>query len=260
MRSKKQGVFRSLIIMFLIGIIGILFLNRSTIFDRIFNTAGESQAAPVVKEKVDQTFQQQLAQLKYVGQQVQVVNHNQPLFTSEDLSIDKGAWQKLSHRDWLGRPQVANALLNISAMPRTGREKLYTKTPGYHVYQFTQNDKQTYLYNRSHLIGYQLTGENNNAQNLITGTAALNAIHPYDNQKSMEDFENQIAGYLRADNHHYVRYRVTPIYRNIERVPRGIELEAASINSNDIRLHVYIFNVQPGWEINYYTGTAIQNK
>lgn len=126
------------------------------------------------------------------------------------------------------------------------------------MYHFNQNDQQDYLYNRSHLIGYQLTGLNNDARNLVTGTRAMNALHEHDNQGSMETFENQIASYLKQSPKHFVRYRVTPLYRNVERVPRGIEMTGQSVGNDQIKFHVYIFNSQPGWQINYYTGTALQ--
>jgi hypothetical protein len=108
------------------------------------------------------------------------------------------------------------------------------------------------------LIGFQLTGLNNERRNLVTGTVAMNATHASDNQQSMEDYENKIAHYLRGGESRYVRYRVSPIYRNFERVPRGIQMEAASLLDTTIRFNVYVFNAQPGWQINYYTGTAIQ--
>lgn len=123
------------------------------------------------------------------------------------MKINQGAWQKLAHRDWLGRPQQADALLNQEQMPTLKRKKSTVKPPGYHVYRFNQNDQQDYLYNRSHLIGYQLTGLNNDVRNLVTGTLAMNAIHEYDNQGSMETFENQIASYLKQSPKHFVRYR-----------------------------------------------------
>ncbi|TPF01262.1 hypothetical protein DIS13_08125 [Weissella paramesenteroides] len=149
-------------------------------------------------------------------------------------------------------------MLNKKQMPTIEHKALTVITPGYHVYQFKQNNQQVYLYNRAHLIGYQLTGLNNDARNLVTGTRAMNAIHEQDNQVSMETYENQIATYLRQSSKHYVRYQVTPLYRNVERVPRGIELAGQSIGDDVIKFHVYILNSQPGWQINYYTGTALQ--
>ena len=257
MAIHRQAKLRRIVIVGSILGAGLAFYNRAAIVEQVFDTAGSSKAAPEIKNTVDTSIQKQLSELSYTGQQVHTVNNNQPFFTADELKIDNGAVQKLSRRDWLGRPQVANAMLNKSLMPSAKREPLTVRTPGYKVYRFNDNGREKYLYNRSHLIGYQLTGLNNNSRNLITGTVAFNATHSDDNQQSMEDFENQIASYLRADSTHYVRNRVTPIYRNIERVPRGVEIEAQSVKDNAIRLNVYIFNGQPNWQINYYTGSAI---
>lgn len=257
MAIHRQAKLRRIVVVGSILGAGLVFYNRAKIVEQVFDTAGSSKRAPEIKSTVDTSIQQQLSELSYTGQQVQTVNNNQPFFTADELKTDNGAEQKLSRRDWLGRPQVADAMLNKSLMPSAKREPLTVRTPGYKVYRFNDNGREKYLYNRSHLIAYQLTGLNNNSRNLITGTVALNATHSDDNQQSMEDFENQIAGYLRADSTHYVRYPVTPIYRNIERVPRGVQIEAQSVKDNAIRLNVYIFNGQPNWQINYYTGSAI---
>ncbi|MBS6379606.1 MAG: DNA/RNA non-specific endonuclease [Weissella confusa] len=257
MAIHRQAKLRRIVVVGSILGAGLVFYNRAKIVEQVFDTAGSSKTAPEIKSTVDTSIQQQLSELSYTGQQVQTVNNNQPFFTADELKTDNGAEQKLSRRDWLGRPQVADAMLNKSLMPSAKREPLTVRTPGYKVYRFNDNGREKYLYNRSHLIADQLTGLNNNSRNLITGTVALNATNSDDNQQSMEDFENQIAGYLRADSTHYVRYRVTPIYRNIERVPRGVQIEAQSVKDNAIRLNVYIFNGQPNWQINYYTGSAI---
>ena len=237
---------------------GVVFYNRATIVEHVFGQADNYQTTPKLKDKIDQTEQQQLASLSYAGQQTQTVNNGQPEFTKEELKSGQKAGQKLFHLDLLGRPQTANAMLNKSLMLTQKREALTVKTPGYKVYRFSDNGRQNYLYNRSHLIGFQLTGLNNDRRNLVTGTVAMNATHASDNQQSMEDYENEIAHYLRADESHYVRYRVTPLYRNFERVPRGVQMEAASITDATVRFNVYVFNAQPGWQLNYYTGTAIQ--
>lgn len=259
MSIHQQAKLRRFVILGSVVVAGVAFYNRGAIMERVFDTAGSSKAAPEIKNTVDVSVQKQLSELMYHGQQVELVNSNQPFFSKQELNTDKGGWQKLSRRDWLGRPQVANAMLNKSLMPTSERVPLTVKTPGYKVYRFNDNGNEKYLYNRSHLIGYQLTGLNNNARNLITGTVALNARHTTDNQPSMEDYENQIATYLRAGKQRYVRYRVTPIYRNIERVPRGVEIEAESVNDAAVRINVYLFNVQPNWKINYFTGTAIHS-
>lgn len=110
------------------------------------------------------------------------------------------------------------------------------------------NGKSDWLYNRSHLIGYQLTGENNNVKNLMTGTRSLNT-------PGMLEYENQIANYMKETGHE-VRYRVTPVFRGDELVARGVQLEAQSIQDQKIAFNVYIFNVQEGVLIHYEDGTS----
>lgn len=247
MYGYQRRWLRRLMVIVMTVVAVLIFVKRDAILDHLFNQFSQSTAAPKTPQKEDP--QKKLAAQDFTNQQVIAVNDNQPNFTTNDLKTTAGSWQKLSHRDWLGRPRQANALLNKKQMPTIERKALTVKTPGYHVYQFKQNNQQVYLYNRSHLIGYQLTGLNNDARNLVTGTRAMNAIHEQD---------NQVATYLRQSSKHYVRYQVTPLYRNVERVPRGIELAGQSIGDDVIKFHVYIFNSQPGWQINYYTGTALQ--
>lgn len=247
---------RRLSIIIVIIIVVVVFIRRDVILNKVFNQIGQSNVAPTMKNISNQS--KDLVAKDFFEQQTMPVENNQPDFKSNELKITKGSWLKFTHRDWLGRPQRAEALLDKSRMPNAQRQRLTIKTPGYHVYHFNQNGQSNYLYNRSHLIGYQLVGLNNDARNLITGTTALNATHQFDQQPAMEDYENAIASYLKQSNHHFVRYRVTPLYRNVERVPRGVEMEAQSIGDDSIKFHVYIFNSQPGWQINYYTGTALQ--
>ena len=230
-----------------------LFNNRATIFSGVFTNAAPTIKAPTNDVHSTEITKQSLSSLNFSGTQAISVNDNQPDFTVEDLSLSEGAWQKLQPRDWEGRAQVANAMLNKSLMPSVQREPLTFNPSGYHVYK---NSDGEYLYNRSHLIGYQLTGLNNEPKNLVTGTKSFNALHTTDEQQSMENYENIVAEYLKKDSHRYVRYRVTPIYRSVEQVPRGVEMEAQSITDDSIKFNVYVFNVEPGWQINYLTGLA----
>ncbi|MBC6499206.1 DNA/RNA non-specific endonuclease [Weissella confusa] len=230
-----------------------LFNNRATIFSGVFTNAAPTIKAPTNDVHSTEITKQSLSSLNFSGTQVISVNDNQPDFSVDDLSLSEGAWQKLHSRDWEGRAQVANAMLNKSLMPSVQREPLTFNPSGYHVYK---NSDGEYLYNISHLIGYQLTGLNNEPKNLVTGTKSFNALHTTDNQQSMENYENIVAEYLKKDSHRYVRYRVTPIYRNVEQVPRGVEMEAQSITDDSIKFNVYVFNVEPGWQINYLTGLA----
>lgn len=197
--------------------------------------------------KADSTAQ--LAALNYRGQQVVKVNNGVPTFTKADLSTSKGPWQAYHNLDEYNRVTGADALLSKSLMPHSQREPLYIDPTGWHNKRFTYQGKTDWLYNRSHLIGYQFTGQNNNAKNLMTGTRSLNS-------PGMEDYEPQVATYLKLNPANDVRYRVTPIFRNNELLARGVQMQAQSIGSNAIRFNVYIFNIQPGAKIDYATGRS----
>ena len=189
-----------------------------------------------------------LANLDYTGQQEITVNNNDPAFSKNDLSTAKGAWATYSDLDSLNRVTDANALLNRSLMPSAKREPLTWNPTGWH----NKRTAHGWLYNRSHLIGYQLTGENNNPKNLMTGTQTLNS-------PLMLAHEMDIAYYLKQSNDHYVRYEVKPIFRGNELVARGVQMRAQSIGDNTIHFNVYIFNVEPGYTINYADGTSTKN-
>lgn len=131
-------------------------------------------------------------------------------------------------------------------MPTKAREPLYWNPTAWHNKKISGG----WLYNRSHLIGYQLTGQNNNPKNLITGTRQLN-------DPGMLKYENQVASYLKSSSRHYIRYRVKPIFRGRELLARGVEIEAQATGSNAVRFHVYIFNVQDGVKLNYSNGTSL---
>ncbi|WP_412989695.1 DNA/RNA non-specific endonuclease [Pediococcus siamensis] len=186
-----------------------------------------------------------LAAKNYTGQQTIVLNQNNPNFSASDLSTAKGAWQSYGNLDHYNRVSAANALLNKSLMPTEERESLDVDPTGWH----NKKTSNGWLYNRCHLIGYQLTGQNNNAKNLMTGTRSLN-------DPEMTTYENKVAAYLKASKQHYVRYRVTPVFRGTELVARGIHMEGQSVGSNAIHFNVYIFNVETGYTINYQTGTS----
>ena len=189
-----------------------------------------------------------LANLDYTGQQEITVNNNDPAFSKNDLSTAIGAWAAYSDLDSLNRVTDANALLNRSLMPSAKREPLTWNPTGWH----NKKTAHGWLYNRSHLIGYQLTGENNNPKNLMTGTQTLNS-------PLMLAHEMDIAYYLKQSNDHYVRYEVKPIFRGNELVARGVQMRAQSIGDNTIHFNVYIFNVEPGYTINYADGTSTKN-
>lgn len=167
--------------------------------------------------------------------QDEIIRHNRPNFSLEDLSLKNGTWQNFSSLDSLNRVGEANAMLNRSMMPTEERERLYIKPTGWKQKKMKNGD---YLYNRCHLIGYQLTGENNNPRNLMTGTRSFNT-------PAMVEDENKVAEYLRKTGNH-VRYRVRPDFQGNELVARGVQIEAQSIEDNGISFNVYIHNTQEG--------------
>lgn len=190
--------------------------------------------------------QQELAQLNYEGTQTIEINQNNPTFSPEDLSTANGPWQKFGDLDELNRATDAEALLNKKLMPTEKRGEISSVTPtGWH----NKKINGQYLFNRSHLIGYQLTGENANWKNLITGTRQLNS-------PEMLRFEMDIKYYLEKSNKNYVRYSVVPIFRDKELLARGVHMMGQSTNGNDIHFNVYIFNVQNGVTLNYADGTS----
>lgn len=186
-----------------------------------------------------------LASLNYSGKDVITVNNNEPSFSKSDLSTNQGAWQRYGELDNKNRITAANALLNQKLMPKAQREPLHVNPTGWHNKRVAGG----WLYNRCHLIGYQLTGQNNNLKNLMTGTRQLN-------DPDMLRYEDQVANYLKESPHNYVRYRVTPIFRGQELLARGVEMEGQSTNSNSVHFNVYIFNVADGVKLNYADGTS----
>ena len=202
-----------------------------------------------------QTQNEELKSKVFDGQHQVIVINEKAQFTIDELSLKNGSWEKYSNLDLLNRVGVAEAMLGKDLMPTSEREDISSVEPtGWKNKKINFNGKQDYLYNRSHLIGFQLTGENANVKNLFTGTRALNANFK-DEKSSMVYYENLVANYIKETGHH-VRYRVTPIFKNVELVARGVRLEAQSIEDDTVSFDVYIFNVQPEYEINYLTGTS----
>lgn len=191
----------------------------------------------------------------YDGNSQVMIVSDRAQFSSEELDLKIGSWEKYSELDFLNRVGVAEAMLGQELMPTSERGDIsHVEPTGWKNKKILFNGKNDYLYNRSHLIGFQLSGENDNVKNLFTGTRALNANFQ-DEKSSMVYYENLVAQYIRETGHH-VRYRVTPIFRNVELVSRGIRMEAQSIEDDSISFDVYIFNIQPDYDINYLTGSS----
>ncbi|MGX9845539.1 DNA/RNA non-specific endonuclease [Streptococcus iniae] len=202
-----------------------------------------------------QTKNEELKSKVFDGQHQVIMVNDKAQFTTKELSLEKGSWEKYSDLDFLNRVGVAEAMLGKELMPKEVRQDISSVKPtGWKNKKIIFNGKQDYLYNRSHLIAFQLSGENANIKNLFTGTRALNANFN-DDKSSMVYYENRVANYIKQTGHH-VRYRVTPLFKNVELVARGIRMEAQSIEDDTISFDVYIFNIQPEYDINYLTGTS----
>lgn len=183
----------------------------------------------------------------YNGEWYVVVNDNVPFFTSDELSVAE-SYESYSPLDSLGRCGTAEACIGVDIMPTEERESISEVKPSGWVnnpYDFIDGG---YLYNRCHLIGFQLTGENANEENLITGTRSMNT-------DGMLPFENMVADYVKETENH-VLYRVTPIFEGDNLVASGVLMEASSIEDSaaGIQFCVYCYNVEPGVCIDYATG------
>lgn len=185
----------------------------------------------------------------YSGEPYVEINGNKPNFTDEDKARD--TFEEYSPLDYLGRCGVAFMLASEETMPTEDRGDIGDVKPsGWHTVRYNGVVDGNYLYNRCHLLGFQLSGENANEQNLITGTR-------YMNTEGMLPFENHIADYIDATGNH-VLYRVTPIYTGENLVADGVQMEACSIEDkgNGINFNVFCYNVQPGVVIDYATGES----
>ncbi len=177
-----------------------------------------------------------------------VINNNEPLFTDEDK--EKKEIEVYSNLDILGRAGVAYAKVSKDTMPTEERKSIgMIKPSGWHTVKYENVDGK-YLYNRCHLIGFQLTGENANEKNLITCTRQMNTV-------GMLEFENKVAEYVKKTNNH-VLYRVTPVYKDNNLLASGVLMEAYSLEDEGrgIKFYVYVYNVQDGITIDYKTGDS----
>lgn len=184
----------------------------------------------------------------YSGEAYVELNDNVPSFSKKDMTTK--AFEKYSELDDLDRCGAAYANVCTETMPTEERGAIgMVKPTGWQTVKYDNVDGK-YLYNRCHLIGYQLTAENANEKNLITGTRYLNI-------EGMLPFENMVADYIdETDNH--VLYRVTPIFRGDNLLASGVQMEAYSVEDKGkgVSFNVYCYNVQPGIEINYSDGTS----
>ncbi len=212
-----------------------------TIFSILFtacNTLDTTQVSGITIQSIPE----------FSGEPYVVLNNNQPNFQESDFTTT--SFETYSELDNLGRCGVAFANVGTDIMPIEERGSIsQVKPTGWQSVKYDIVDGK-YLYNRCHLIGFQLTGENANAKNLITGTRYLNVT-------GMLPFENMVADYVKETNHH-VLYRVTPIFEKDNLLAKGVEIEAMSVEDKgeEILFHVFCYNVQPGIILDYKTGES----
>lgn len=227
-------------------LLAILMLTACSEFENIEQT--------VSKEKETTTQYTEIAQSESVSEvepytvyPYTVINNNVPEFEKTDYTK---SFEKYGELDSLGRCTSCIANIGTDLMPTEERGAIGSVKPtGWQVAKYSNIDGR-YLYNRCHLIGYQLSAENANPNNLITGTRYLNI-------EGMLPFENKVATYVKATSNH-VLYRVTPIFKDDELVARGVQMEAYSIEDDGegVEFNVYCYNVQPDIEIDYKTGNS----
>lgn len=183
----------------------------------------------------------------YANQEFIYIDDNKPNFADSDYTLE--SFERYSDLDWLGRVGVAFANIGKDLMPTEERKPLTYRPTGW-IQEKYEVIRGKYLYNRCHLIGFQLTAENNNERNLMTCTKQMNV-------NAMLEFENEVADYVKNDNGH-VLYRVTPVFEGNNLLASGVQMEASSVEDHcgKICFNVYIYNVQDEIEINYADGSS----
>lgn len=236
--SKKNINWKQILI---IAITIVLFIGLAYISDNV-NTLNKVTVANY--SNMDDIPQ-------YSGQTYVEINNNNPYFTEEDYTTKP--FEKYSNLDEKGRCGVAYANICKEIMPPNGDKRgdiSSIKPTGWIQKKYNGE----YLYNRCHLIGHQLSDEDANELNLITGTR-------YFNVNGMLPFENKVADYIKRHRNNHVLYRVTPIYKEDNLIASGVQIEAYSVEDKgkEICSNVYVYNVQPGITINYKTGESKEN-
>ena len=248
--KKKQSIWQaivSIIVVICIAIYGYMSQDVE-IASKINENSIENQTQNSQQVAFDLSTIPEYSSSPYVE-----INNNIPYFIEEDYTTE--AFEKYSEWDSLGRSGVAFANVCKETMPKEGEERgdigSVDNLSGWVQKRYDNLISNKYLYNRCHLIGWQLSGENANKNNLITGTRYLNT-------EGMLPFENQVAEYIDKNENNHVLYRVTPIFEGNNLLASGVEMEAWSVEDNGQGIHfnVYCYNVQPGIVIDYATGES----
>ena len=244
-RKKYERKLESIVITLLLIIIMLLLEHIEGYITQFINKIfGEEE--PVISYNIGEIPE-------YNGEPYVVINDNKPDFNEEDYYKE---FETYSNLDFLGRCGVAYANITKNTMPAYGaqRESISSVYPsGWKNKEYKGMMDGDYLYNRCHLIGWQLAAENDNKLNLITGTRYMNV-------QGMLPFENMVANYLheKVNKNNHVLYRVTPIFEGKNLVASGVQMEAYSVEDNGegVCFNVYVYNVQPGITIDYKTGDS----
>lgn len=228
--------------------------NTNTISNNQQSVVNQQEIATEENTKSEQSNTISLENIpEYSGTAYVEINENIPEFTDEEKQ-NTTSFKKYSDLDFLGRCGVAFANVGQDIMPTEKREAIgMIKPSGWHTVKYPKIIKDRYLYNRCHLVGFQLVGTNADKRNLITGTRYLNV-------DGMLPFENQVVDFVKETNYH-VLYRVTPIFKDNELVARGVQMEGYSVEDKGkgICFNVYVYNVQPEITIDYVTGNSEPN-
>ena len=185
---------------------------------------------------------------EYNGENYVIINDNNPVFDDEYKT--EVSFEMYSELDYLGRCGEAFANVSLDTMPDGPRGSIGSVKPtGWQTVKYDIVDGK-YLYNRCHLIGYQLTAENANKKNLITCTRQMNV-------GAMLDYENKVANYIKETGNH-VLYRVTPIFEGNNLLAKGVQMEGYSVEDNGkgVNFNIFVYNVQNEIDIDYKTGES----
>lgn len=236
-RRKKQFSLFSIISILIIILISLI-ISRYT-FNKGNSTTSfqETSTIPqdVIKSLTAPSENEANDNTKY-----KILNNNNPYFSKEDLSTT--SFENYSPLDSLGRVGQANGIIGVDLMPTDRRGEIaHIRPSGW------QSNRNSHIYDRCHLIAFQLAGENDNNRNLMTGTRFMNL--------NMIPFENEVADYVKKTKKH-VRYRVTPVFKDNDLVAQGVIMEAMSVEDNgaSVKYNVFIYNFQKGVVIDYKTG------
>lgn len=264
--KKKHKLYMILLLLFAVLLLGCSEPIRENVYEPVYEAAEEEfpwqnleeAEKEEVEEKADEAELQGISVTKetytvadipdYSGDAYVALNNNIPQFLETEITTT--SYEYYSELDSLGRCGVVSACIGTDLMPTEERGSIgQVKPTGWKTTKYDIVDGK-YLYNRCHLIGFQLTGENANESNLITGTRYLNI-------EGMLPFENMVADYIKETGNH-VMYRVTPLFDGDNLVASGVQIEAQSVEDNGegILFNVYCYNVQPGITIDYATGES----